>query len=54
MMIVKVMLVLHLDEDDYPVPIDGNVDEEIKDALQEFIYDIDGITTKNIRIVTED
>jgi hypothetical protein len=53
-MLVKVMLVLDLDEEEYHVPVDGGVEDEIKEALQEYIYDIDGITIKNIRIVTEE
>ena len=36
-MVVKVYLTLELDEDEYPIPVDGFVDEEIKEALQEFI-----------------
>jgi hypothetical protein len=48
------MLKLHLDEDDYPIPVDGRVDMEIKEALSEFVYDIDGMTIRNINIVTED
>ena len=40
-MIVKVFLTLHIDEDEYPVPVDGEVDEEIDQSLQEFIYDHD-------------
>ena len=52
-MIVKVFLTLKLDEDEYPIPVDGFVDEEIKDALQEFIYDVDGMKIKTIKIITE-
>lgn len=52
-MIVKVFLTLELDEDEYPIPVDGFVDEEIKDALQEFIYDVDGMTIKSMKLITE-
>ncbi len=52
-MIVKVFLTLELDEEEYPIPVDGFVDEEIKDALQEFIYDVDGMKIKTIKIITE-
>jgi hypothetical protein len=51
--IVKVFLTLNLDEDEYPIPVDGFVDEEIKDALQEFIYDVDGMEIKSIKLITE-
>ena len=50
---VKVFLSITLDEDDYPIPVDGFVDEEIREALHEFIYDIDGMTIETIRIITE-
>lgn len=52
-MIAKVFLTLEIDEDEYAVPVDGFMDEEINEALQEFIYDIDGMTIKAIKIITE-
>jgi len=52
-MIVKVFLTLNIDEDEYPVPVDGEVDEEISQSLQEFIYDIDGMSIKAIKIITK-
>ena len=53
-MVVKVYLTLDLDKDEYPVPADGDPSEEIQQALEEFIYDIDGLKIKNIRITLED
>jgi len=53
-MVVKVYLTLNLDKDDYPVPADGDPSEEIQQALEEFIYDIDGLKVKNIRITLEE
>jgi len=50
---VKVLLSLNLDEDEYPIPVDGFVDQEIREALHEFIYDIDGMKIETIRILTE-
>jgi len=50
--IVKVFLTLVIDEDDYPMPVDGFVDEEIGNALQEFIYDVDGMEVKSIKVLT--
>jgi hypothetical protein len=52
-MIVKVFLTLEIDEDEYPVPVDGSIDEEVNEALQEYIYDIDGMNIRNIKIITE-
>ena len=50
---IKIYLTLNLDEDDYPIPVDGFVDEEINEALHEFIYDIDGMTIETSRIISE-
>jgi hypothetical protein len=52
-MIVKVFLTLEIDEDEYPVPVDGSIDEEVNEALQEYIYDIDGMNIRNMKILTE-
>ena len=51
---IKVFLTLKIDEDEYPVPVDGQIKEEVNETLQEFIYDIDGITVKTINILTGD
>ena len=51
---LKVFLTLNIDEDEYPVPVDGSMREEINETIQEFIYDIDGITVKTINILTGD
>jgi|TARA_R100000541_G_C1859742_1_gene79026 hypothetical protein len=50
---VKVLLSLNLDEDEYPIPVDGFVDQEIREALHEFIYDIDGMKIETIRVLVE-
>ena len=44
-MVVKIFLTLDLDEEDYPIPADGDPSEEIQEAVEEFIHDIDGITS---------
>lgn len=51
-MIIKVFLTLEIDEEDYPVPVDGNIDEEINETLEEVVYDIDGMSIKTIKILT--
>lgn len=51
---IKVFLTLGLDEEEYPVPVDGKIEEEIAETLQEFVYDIDGINIKTIKILTGD
>jgi hypothetical protein len=46
-------LTLNIDEDEYPVPADGRVEQELQEAVQEYIYDIDGVTIRTIRTVSE-
>tara|TARA_R100000541_G_scaffold58886_1_gene70959 strand:+ start:712 stop:885 length:174 start_codon:yes stop_codon:yes gene_type:complete len=50
---VKVMLTLDVDGDEYPVPADENVAEEIETSITEFMYDIGGVKIKNIRTIQE-
>lgn len=52
-MIVKVFLTLELDEDEYPMPVDGKINDEIQDAIQEFVYDVDGMLIKTIKTIVE-
>ena len=43
-MIVKVFLTLVIDEEEYPVPVDGFIGPEIEDTLHDYIHDVDGIS----------
>jgi hypothetical protein len=52
-MIAKIFLTIEIDEEEYPVPVDGFLDEEINETLQEFIYDIDGMSIRTIKIIME-
>lgn len=52
-MLVKVFLTLDIDEEEYQMPVDGFIDEELHEALHEFVYDIDGMEIKHIKIVSE-
>ena len=52
-MLVKVFLTLELDEEEYQMPVDRFIDDEITEALHEFVYDIDGMGIKSIKIISE-
>jgi len=52
-MIVKIYLTVGLDQDEYPVPSDGDVSEEVSQAVEDFVYDIDGMKIKNLRVTME-
>lgn len=50
---IKVLMTIKIDESEYPVPVDGKVDEEVEDALKEFFHDIEGMDVTHVRIITE-
>ena len=52
-MILKIFVVVEVDEVEYVVPADGRIDEEVNVALSEYLYDIDGLTVQSIKIVSE-
>ena len=39
---VKVYITLDIDPEEYPVPADQNVGQEIQETLEEYFYEIDG------------
>ena len=50
---VKVYITLDIDEDEYPVPVDGEVSQEIEEAFNEYVYDVDGMEIKTIKVLME-
>ena len=52
-MIVKVFLTLNIDETEYQMPADNLINDEIREILQEFIYDVDGMTIQSMKTVSE-
>ena len=50
---VKMFITINIDEEEYPVPADGQVGEELEDGIQEYFYDIEGADIRNIRTITE-
>ena len=50
---VKMFITIDVDEEDYPVPADGRVGEELEDGIQDYFYDIEGATIKTIRTIME-
>jgi len=50
---VKMFITLDVDPDEYPVPADENVAEELEESLEEYMYDIEGIKIRNIRTIQE-
>ena len=50
---VKIYVSLEIDPEEYIVPSDGMVTDEIEDSMQDLIHDIGGVSIKNIRITQE-
>jgi len=50
---VKAFITIDIDEEEYPIPADGKVGEEIEDGIREYFYDVDGADIRTIRTVTE-
>ena len=51
---VKIMATLLIDPEEYPIPVDGFIDPEIEDAMNDFIHDVDGIRIRNMKIITQE
>ena len=39
---VKMFITIDIDDEEYPVPADGMVGEELEEGIQEYFYDIEG------------
>lgn len=50
---VKMFITIEIDDEEYPVPADGQVGEELEESIQEYFYDIEGASIRNIRTITE-
>jgi len=51
---VKMILLLSVDEEEYPIPSDGKVGEEIEDYFTDMIHEVDGLKVKSIKTITEE
>ena len=50
---VKMFITLDIDEEEYPIPADGKVGEEIEDGIREYFYDVEGADIRTMRTITE-
>ena len=50
---VKLFITIEIDEEEYPIPADGQVGEELEDGMREYFYDIDGAEIRTMKTLTE-
>ena len=50
---VKVFITIDIDIEEYPIPADENLAEEIEDGLREYLYDVEGTTIRSIKTLQE-
>mgnify|MGYP003627541137 FL=1 len=50
---VNMMLTLRVDPEEYPIPSDERLDEELQDYITDLIHEIDGIKITNMRTIME-
>jgi|TARA_R100000482_G_scaffold85507_1_gene34275 hypothetical protein len=50
---VKMYITIDIDPEEYPVPADENVGQDIQDSLEEYFYEIDGAEIRHIKTITE-
>ena len=46
----KIYITLNVDTEEYPVPVDEQLGDDIQDQIESFIYDIDGLDLNQIKI----
>ena len=49
--IVKAMISLEIDPEEYPIPTDGYVVEDIEESIEQHFHEINGITVLNLKVL---
>jgi len=47
----KIYITLGIDTEEYPVPSDDKLEDDVRDQIESFIYDIDGLHLNQIKII---
>ncbi len=50
---VRMWLKLEIDPDDYLIPSDGDITEELEDGVREYLHDINGVVIKTMKVTQE-
>jgi|TARA_R110000803_G_scaffold61835_1_gene121838 hypothetical protein len=51
---VKIMMTVAVDPEEYPIPADGRTGDEIESYIVDVMHELDGVTIKNIKSITEE
>tara|TARA_R100000805_G_C3554599_1_gene65340 strand:+ start:176 stop:343 length:168 start_codon:yes stop_codon:yes gene_type:complete len=51
---VKLNITLQIDPEEYPVPADGNVGEEIQDYIKDTLHDLEGVQIRHMKTISEE
>ncbi len=47
------LIAIDIDPEEYPIPADGRVSEEIEDGIKEYFYDVHGAKIKSIKTLRD-
>lgn len=50
---VKVIVTLQINEREYQMPLDGNVGKELEQAIEEYLFDVEGVKVIHIKSLSE-
>jgi hypothetical protein len=51
---VRLSVTLRIDPEEYPVPADGNVAEEIQDYIRDSLHDLEGVEIQYMKTLSEE
>jgi|TARA_E500000081_G_scaffold68580_1_gene70698 hypothetical protein len=50
----KIYITLEVDTEDYPTPVDEQLEKDVQDQIEAFIYDVDGFHLNKIKVLMGD
>jgi hypothetical protein len=50
---IKMYITIDIDPEEYPVPADENVAQDIQESIEEYFYEVEGANIRNIKSIME-
>ena len=50
----KIYITLEVDTEEYPTPVDEQLQDDVRDQFESFVYAIDGFHLNNVKILVGD